>query len=80
MNLLRFILLVVVVWLVFRLVKRFLNRPSKDSSRISSKQPGDMVRCEQCGLHIPKIEAMRDGEHYYCSRQHLEESKGKHSS
>lgn len=78
MNFLRFLILALVVWLVFRLVKRFLNRPSRKSSRIPPA-PGDMVRCEQCGLHIPKIEAMRDGDHYYCSRQHLEEDKSKRS-
>lgn len=75
MNLLRIILLALLVWLVFRLVKRFRNRPSKDSSRIPPS-PSDMVRCEQCGLHIPKIEAVRDNDHYFCSKQHLEQSKG----
>lgn len=78
MNLLRFILLVLAIWLIFRWVKRYVNRPSKTSSRIPP-EPSDMVRCEQCGLHIPKIEAVRDGDRYYCSRQHLEESKDKHS-
>ncbi len=75
MNLLRVILLAVAIWLIFRIVKRYLNRPSKTSSRIPP-EPGDMVRCEQCGLHIPKIEAVRDNDHYFCSKQHLEQSKG----
>lgn len=29
-----------------------------------------IVACARCGMHLPEPEALRDGEHAYCSRTH----------
>jgi uncharacterized protein len=54
-----------VVWILLRLAKRtaIAQRPHK--------QVGDMVRCSNCGMYVPRNDAVRDGEHFYCSREHL---------
>jgi len=31
----------------------------------------DMVRCEQCGLNLPRSEALSERGRWYCSREHL---------
>ena len=73
MNLFRLLLLALAVWLAYRVLKYYLGRP-KPSSPPPTSTP-DMVRCTQCGLHIPKLEAVRDGEEFFCGKQHLEDSK-----
>ncbi|MBA1244049.1 PP0621 family protein [Pseudomonas japonica] len=32
-----------------------------------------MVRCAQCGVHLPSDRALASGTHWYCSRAHLEQ-------
>lgn len=34
---------------------------------------GDMVKCSQCGLHILRNEAIRDGDKYFCSDEHRQQ-------
>lgn len=71
MNLIRFIVLALVIWLIYRMVRRMLAKPG--SAKPASPQSGtNMVRCAHCGIHIPETEALfRDG-HPYCSETHRE--------
>jgi uncharacterized protein len=32
-----------------------------------------MVRCEHCGVHIPRIHALPKDQHWYCSQAHLQQ-------
>lgn len=36
-------------------------------------QPLDMVRCTQCGMHIPSVEAVQGRQGPYCSQEHLKQ-------
>ena len=52
-------------WLKLRAQKP----PSKQQkAKEISNEP--MVRCEQCGLHVPKSKAIIVDGHGYCSREH----------
>lgn len=31
-----------------------------------------MVQCEYCGIHLPENEAISQGNHYWCSKEHLQ--------
>lgn len=73
MNFFRVLLLALAVWLAYRAVKYYLDRPKPTAPAPTST--ADMVRCAHCGLHVPKLEAVRDGEQYFCGKQHLEQSK-----
>jgi len=72
-GLLRVIVLALLIWLVIRLYQRFKALARERSTK--SSQPGrpieNMVRCEQCGTHIPEKDALKRDGHYYCSRAHL---------
>ncbi|AIS19522.1 PP0621 family protein [Pseudomonas rhizosphaerae] len=35
-----------------------------------------MVRCAQCGVHLPEDSALRRDSHWYCSQPHLEQGPG----
>lgn len=38
-----------------------------------SAEPAPMVRCQHCGVHVPRDHALANGEQWYCSQAHLEQ-------
>ncbi len=69
MNLIRIAVIAIVVWLLIRMVKNYRNRVRH------SRHPGrndidTMVQCARCKLHVPKREAIRKGNRFYCCRRH----------
>jgi len=69
MNLIRILVLFVVIYLVYSMIKRYMsNRPRKPPASVAHER---MVQCAACGLHIPEREALAQGELYYCSKEHL---------
>jgi uncharacterized protein len=50
----------------------------KPRSKLGARSAGDapakvesMVRCVTCGLNVPQSEALRDGDQWYCGKEHL---------
>jgi len=73
-GLFRVILLALLIWLIIGLYRRFkaLGEQRQDQkSKQQSRPIENMVRCEQCGTHVPEKEAIERHGHYYCSRAHL---------
>jgi uncharacterized protein len=70
MNLIRLIAIGLIIWLLYRMIYRMLNKP-KAQEQVARQEPSrDMVKCAHCGIHIPKSEALeRDGK-AYCSPEH----------
>ncbi len=73
MNILRVIAAFIVIWLLVRMVRSYRDRARLAASRRSNDR-GAMVPCAHCGLHVPKEEAFRKGERYYCSKEHSAKS------
>jgi len=81
MGLFRLIFLGLIVWLIVRIV-RALTAPSprhaeppeedhKNRSADAKEIPSQrMVRCAECGLHVPRGEAVCDGERCFCGAEH----------
>lgn len=65
------VLIVIVVVLVLLLGKRRGGRPASREAR----GPEGMVRCAQCGIHLPRSEALLKGGRTYCSAAHLEQDR-----
>lgn len=65
----RILVLIAIGLLLYIIIGRLLrsSRPSSPNA-ITEK----MVKCKHCGLHILEQEAMRNGDNYYCSHEHLE--------
>lgn len=42
----------------------------KRGGAADSQQPESMVRCEHCGIHLPRSEAVLTGGHTWCSQEH----------
>ena len=70
MTLIRILIIALVIWLVLRMIKNWANRnqigPKGNKASIET-----VVRCHHCGLHIPKHEAVKTDNKYYCSQEHL---------
>jgi len=63
------LLLAIVVLVGFWLAKRYGNRSAR-STTAAPPQEEDMVRCEQCGVHLPRSESLLTRGSYYCSPEH----------
>ena len=73
----RFLAIFIALAIIVMVAKR-LWRSSRPPAR-RSIEPGQMVQCANCGIYIPKQEALQQEEHYYCSRAHLDADGRKHS-
>ena len=75
MNLIRLIVIGLIIWLVYRMFYRLLNKP-KAQQKVKKQSPRDMVKCAHCGIHIPSEEALERDGHFYCSPEHRDAGPG----
>lgn len=79
MGLFRLLLLVAIIAAAFWLWRRFTQPTAPRSNKPTDRTtPTPMVRCEQCGTHVPRDLALVKDERWFCSQAHLEQ--GPHSS
>lgn len=81
-GLLRVILLALLIWFIISLYRRFksLGEQRREQTRRQQNRPiENMVRCAQCGVHVPEKEAVEQGGQYYCSRAHLPHDSNRNS-
>jgi uncharacterized protein len=58
-----------IVALVFWLIRRY--RRSLDGDRKAPRaEIEDMVRCAQCGMHLPRSESLESDGRFFCSAEH----------
>ncbi|MCW8829295.1 MAG: PP0621 family protein [Gammaproteobacteria bacterium] len=70
MNLIRLAIIGLIVWLLYRMFYRMLNKP-KPQQKVKQQAPShNMVKCAHCGIHIPTNEALHHNGHDYCSPEH----------
>ena len=74
MNLLRILLIALAVWIVILLIRNARARKQASDQR-PKKQVEDMVECAHCGVHLPENEAIQDGDKYFCSESHRQQSQ-----
>jgi uncharacterized protein len=72
MSRLLFLLAVIVV--VYLLLRSFRRQASKKDVSAPAEE---MVRCAQCGVHLPKSESIMAGGNFYCSDAHRREHTSK---
>ena len=65
----RLILLFAVIAIVYWLLKSY-RRSAAASSQDKPPVSEDMVRCVQCGVHLPKSESILASGKFYCSDEH----------
>ena len=70
MTLIRILIIALVAWLLLRMLKNWANRNSIEKKDNNAKI-ATVVPCQHCGLHVPKNEAIRSNQQYYCCQEHL---------
>ncbi|HHA18490.1 MAG TPA: hypothetical protein ENK70_02155 [Methylophaga sp.] len=65
----RILVLIAIGLLLYVIISNFLRKNRKLPPKSITEQ---MVKCEQCGLHILEQEAIQSDNHFYCSQEHLE--------
>ena len=71
MGLFRLLLIIALVWLAWRLLSKTLLG-KRQSTRDNLEAPRRMVRCAQCGLHVPESESVEQQGNHFCSQAHLQ--------
>lgn len=70
----KILLLVVLAWLVYALLKKYRSSVERDEQdKPSAPMQEDMVRCTQCGVHLPKSEAILSRGEFFCCDEHRHE-------
>lgn len=68
---LKLLLLALGVWLIYVLLKRYGASVRRDEQAPPTEPAQeDMVRCTQCGVHLPKSEAILSQGEFFCSDEH----------
>lgn len=72
MGLFRLLFWIAIIAVAFWLWRRF-TRPAalRTEERNASAAPTPIVRCEYCGIHVPRDHALAKGEQWFCSQTHL---------
>jgi uncharacterized protein len=74
MGLVRLIIIIALVWLIWRLVKATLARTGSALPARRDDSSGErMLRCAQCGVHVPTSTSFRHGGQAFCSQAHQRE-------
>jgi len=69
-GLIRLLALAFAAWLLWRFAQR--KRIGNDSTEDKSLQQS-MVQCKQCETHVPKADAIRHKDNWYCCTEHQRE-------
>lgn len=62
----RLIFLIAIVAVVYLIIRSF----RKDVPRQDKPVVDDMVRCAQCGVHLPKGESVQADGKFFCCNEH----------
>ncbi len=71
----RLLFLFVVIAVVYWLLKSYRKQSAKQDVPAASSE--DMVRCAQCGVHLPKSEARLSDGKFFCGEAHRREHESK---
>jgi uncharacterized protein len=66
----KFVLLIGLALIVLWFFRRPANRPSRAANARDGRAPERMVKCAQCGIHLPESESIADGAAHYCCAEH----------
>ena len=70
-RILFFVVLGVGIYVAFRIWRAGQQRDAANRSTGFPAAGGEaMVRCDHCGLNVPRSEALAEGDRWYCSEDH----------
>ncbi|MGD9163795.1 MAG: PP0621 family protein [Chromatiales bacterium] len=69
---LRYLLLILAFWGLYLIIRHLLRQRKQRQPPPGNRKAVDSVQCAYCGLHLPREEALRNGNRYFCSQAHLD--------
>lgn len=64
----RILLLIILIWIVYVVVKRFIAKTSsKTDETTETAHTEKIIACHQCGLHVPESESRIINGEIYCN-------------
>ncbi|VAW72294.1 hypothetical protein MNBD_GAMMA12-1698 [hydrothermal vent metagenome] len=80
----RNLLLIATIWLLYIVIRQSLNQAKarREQKQSSAPKPQDKIvastiKCEHCGVYIPKQEAVKSDNEFYCSQHHAQLGKSR---
>lgn len=70
MSIIRLLLLIVVIWAVYRFIRGLLFSSVKRDKQNKQDKPTKMVKCPYCSVYITKADAYSCDDRFYCSYDH----------
>lgn len=68
----RFLLILIAVFILVLFIRTLFSKPAKKPQ--SKRKNGEtMVPCSQCGVHVPKSEAICSEPRFFCSTAHQQQ-------
>ena len=67
---LRYLFLGLVIWAAVLILRLLLQRRHLKQAPPRAAKSVDSVQCGYCGLHLPRSEAIQQGEDFFCNREH----------
>jgi hypothetical protein len=63
----RILLLLVLVWILYQIIKRFLAAANQANNPTAANKPAEkIVQCVQCGCHVVEAESQLKDNKIYC--------------
>lgn len=66
----KIILLILGLLFAYWVLKRYRKKVNRDESVPRTGIEEDMVRCAQCGVHLPRGESVAMRDKFFCSAEH----------
>lgn len=74
MGLFRLLFWIAIIVAAVWVWRRYISAPKRPATPTPESEAAPMVRCAQCGVHIPKPQALlSQDQRWYCSQAHLEQ-------
>jgi len=70
MGLIRLIILVLVVWMLLRLFRKFKASQTVKNGKKQPLEHKNMVLCQYCSVHVPENKAVQHEQNWFCSDKH----------
>ncbi|MDH4583610.1 hypothetical protein E8F20_17270 [Pseudomonas sp. BN415] len=71
----RLLFWIAVIFVAIWLWRRFKTPSTPRPKPQKQDETVPMVRCAQCGVHVPRSNALSQDNRWYCSRAHLEQDQ-----